>query len=151
MKKVTSRLAIALLSCMFVAGSLHAETAAKPDKSPASTRTKVPKLSAEYRAEIFAIGTAMYIAEQCDRIYKLNDQQVESTFKQIEQALRKQGFTTVSDAQMKLAMPDHEVRSKIDTYARQRNLRNDNASTWCPAGQAEIAQKTKIGKYLLKK
>jgi hypothetical protein len=151
MKKVTSRLAIAVLFSIALVGNLQAETAAKPKGNDATVSTKLPELSTALKDELFALFTSEEIVNQCGRRYKINEATAEVFSKQLEEVFRGQGFGPKNPANLDLALSRREFESRAVAYMRSRNMRVDGSSSWCPAGQAEIAQKTKIGKYLLKK
>jgi hypothetical protein len=137
----TSRLAMAFLVCVSLTGGAQAETAANTG----------PTISDEFKDELFALATAMQIADHCKRKYTLNVDEADAMSQQFEKAVRKQGFKDVNEEQMALAMPNHEIDARVTSYFQKRNLRKNGGASWCPAGEAEIAQKTLIGKYLTKK
>lgn len=147
MTKVTTWLAV-LLSSSFLATNLQAETAAA---KAAPKPEKVLQLTADLQDEIFAVGVAMQVVQYCGRIYTLDVADLQVLDSDIEQTLLKQGFADASPAVVDAAMSQSNIRAKAQSYFNRRNLRENSGSSWCPVGQAEIAQKTRIGKYLVKK
>jgi hypothetical protein len=141
MKSVTIWLAL-LLSCSVLVTALQAET---------TGGGKVPKLNAEMQDELFSLSVALYIVEECGRVYTIDLADLKAFDAKMEETLRLQGFDGKNPANLDAAMSKNKIRGKALSYFRSRNLRDDNGASLCAAGQAEIAQKTRIGKYLVKK
>jgi hypothetical protein len=151
MKYLTNFLGIVFLTCLAITGSSQAETMTKGAQKGAVKSTTVPVLSATMKNEVFAVAMAGRIAQECHRLYILNVKQADLVYSQMDSVMRKQGFSERNQADLTLAIPNHTIESKAQAYFRKRNLRENSSSSWCSAGQAEISQKTMIGKYLLPK
>jgi hypothetical protein len=98
---------------------------------------------------LFSAAIARQVAKRCPKEFRYNTSLARARERELE--TKYQDNETIRD----LSGNASELvdRSKLDSlvlaYVAKRKIVIGENATWCPAGRAEVAEKTEIGKYLV--
>jgi hypothetical protein len=128
----------ALLAMLLVAGCVTTE--------PQSSGPAAP-IPPDVLQLGFDIATAEKIAEGCPQSFKFN---YPARLKATSVLEKKYGSNPVwlNNRSMD-AIPQDMAQDMVIKYITKRKVVLTRPSTWCPAGRAEVAEKTSIGRMLI--
>lgn len=115
-----------------------------PDSETEDKDVKVPRDVIAFRVDL---GNAEYIADECPSGFRLNREHELEWDRKFEE---KYGPDPEwADVSMEEAMTPRKLQRKFIAYVQRRNVVIAEPETWCAAGKAEVAEKTRIGKLLI--
>lgn len=129
------------VACLFLgviaAGCVPAENAPE-------TARFVP--TAQEQAELQAYGLAVLIADRCDGDLRANTREADRVLRPTVERAQEAGVRNLTDL---VGISRAEGRKMGQAYVAERSIVQNSPATWCSAGKYELANKTRIGSYLL--
>ena len=102
--------------------------------------------TAQEQAELQAYGLAVLIANRCGGDLRANTREADRVLRTTVERAQDAGVRSLSDL---VGISRAEGRKVGQAYEAERGIVRDNPATWCAAGKYEVANKTRIGSYLL--
>ncbi len=138
------RSVLALCATAFLAMACAPQTAPNaPAPSPI-----FPKDAQEAYEFIEASLIAESIAEGCPKEFQLDKAAEEKLYRAIDARFPDQDFVAVLRDGFPVGLDAEAIAQRYLAYAKKRKVVFADNQTWCPAGRAEIAEKTRIGSFL---
>lgn len=139
---------VALSACVETEGGAAvttAPTAAVAKSQPAKSAADLKREMMEFA---FPAAIAKTIAGQCKR-YRLNSGKLSSETKAFSDDLEARGYTASDLNRLKRNLSKSEIQGQLLEWAKKRNVVFSDKSSFCAAGDAEVAQQTAVSKYLI--
>lgn len=115
-----------------------------PDADAEDKDVKMPRDVIAFRVDL---GNAENIVDECPRGFRLNREHQREWDRKFEE---KYGPDPAwADLKMEDVMTPRRLQRKFIGYVQRRNVVIAEPETWCAAGTAEVAEKTRIGKLLI--
>ncbi|HQU70174.1 MAG TPA: DUF5333 family protein [Albidovulum sp.] len=115
-----------------------------PDAGAEEKDVKMPRDVIAFRVDL---GNAEDIVDECPRGFRLNRAYERERVREFKE---KYGPDPEwADLKMEDVMTPRRLQRKFIGYVQRRNVVIAEPETWCAAGRAEVAEKTRIGKLLI--
>ncbi|MCA0274300.1 MAG: DUF5333 domain-containing protein [Proteobacteria bacterium] len=115
-----------------------------PDADAEDKDVKMPRDVIAFQVDL---GNAKNIVDECPRGFRLNREQEREWVRRFEE---KYGPDPEwADLKMEDVMTPRRLQRKFIGYVQRRSVVIADPETWCAAGTAEVAEKTRIGKLLI--
>jgi hypothetical protein len=115
-----------------------------PESDVEDKDVKVPRDVIAFRVDL---GNAEYIVDECPRGFRLNREYEREWVRKFKE---KYGPDPEwADLNMEEVMTPRKLQRKFIAYVQRRSVVIAEPETWCAAGTAEVAEKTRIGKLLI--
>ena len=118
-----------------------------------SVAPEIPRntpLPADLQRDVFDAATAMQIARNCPTKFFLNVGAIKPVGDRAEAEAKRRGLSRPTTAETLAVMGGERVtQDKVFDYVQRRGILFNQPSTWCAAGQREVAEKSRISRYLV--
>ena len=140
----TRRVLQVLIAAAALAVTGCVETSAPPE-IPRNT-----PLSTELRTDVLDSVIANEVAKRCRGNLMLNSTAVQQVKDRAQVEAKRRGLSRASSAEVVAVMGGEQaVQDQLFGYVQSRKILINQPSTWCAAGQRELAEKTGIARYLV--
>ena len=139
---------VALSACVETEGGAAVTT----PPTAAVAKSQPAKSAAVFEREMIAFAfpaaIAKTVAGKCKR-YRLNSGKLSSETKALADDLEARGYTVSDVNRLKRNMSKSEMQDQLLDWAKKRDVVFSDKSSFCAAGDAEVAQGTAVSKYLI--
>jgi hypothetical protein len=115
-----------------------------PDSETEEKDVRMPREVIAFRVDL---GNAENIVDECPRGFRLNRETEREWDRKFEEKFGPE--PEWADLNMEEVMTPRRLQRKFIGYVQRRDVVIAEPETWCAAGSAEVAEKTRIGKLLI--
>lgn len=118
-----------------------------------SVAPEIPRntpLPADLQRDVFDAATAIQIARNCPTKFFPNMRAIKPVGDRAEAEAKRRGLSRPTTTETLAVMGgERATQDKVIDYIQRRGILFNQPSTWCAAGQRELAEKSTISRYLV--
>ncbi|MCL7405534.1 DUF5333 family protein [Marivivens sp.] len=106
------------------------------------------QLEIEVLDAVMPVVLAQRISRNCGRQFTFLSNKADTYYADLEEQMRDRGYSSQDFEHVVRNLPEAEAQARVISWVQERNVVITDSATWCPAGQAEIAEGTEIANFL---